>query len=155
MMNKDEIIRRYVQNAFTHNYVFGFPEKGVYYVGFFHDFTRLNEITTVTVESGTGAPAVKFFSNSKTRRAIVNDCFPLCSVKEFESNFTAWKQNGNKGNRGNYFETLVIEKYHGKPAKVGANFATDCDVYIDGIPYQLKAYKASLVTYSLIENLPG
>ena len=89
----------------------------------------------------------------ETLLAMATKSFDLGTYADFENGFAEYRANGNKGNRGDYFEDVFAELVHGtKPESRTACF-TDCgDVIANGTHYQCKLYNATFTTSQTIKK---
>ena len=150
----------YHRLAYTPNYAFCVKSRGrVTAVTIENlDYDTLIQITYCepNAESHGGYYGLRMNSSKKVMNLLLEKgtpLFDLGSYKEFENGFANYRANGNKGNRGDYFEDLFADLAHGtKPGGKTACF-TDCgDVVVNGVHYQCKLYNATFTTTSTIEK---
>lgn len=145
---KNFMVDTYNKYAYTHDYIIGIVEKGMWYACFVENATDLIfDITTETKMSpshGNGE-CLRFLPNKTIRELIKmrsTKIIPMCSVE-----FMDTKVKTIKGNRGDLFEQFVADRFNGRlPELRNLAFYNGGDVIIDGHHYQLKIEKATWTT---------
>lgn len=145
----------YNRLAYTHNYVFGYAIKGMVYAARVMDahgiLPYLTSLDRASSKNG-GTYSIKYKPNMDKIAIIMShacEIRPICTVDYMEQTF-----NNSKLNRGQIFEDMVIETWHGQP--VGGKNAkfTECgDMVVDGIHYQIKYNKATFTDEKTLRNL--
>jgi hypothetical protein len=145
----------YNRLAYTHSYIFGYALKGMVYAARVMDARDiLPYIATLDRASSKngGTYALKYKPNmDKIAIIMAHACEirPICSVDYMEQTFA-----NSKLNRGQIFENMVIDSWHG--VTVGGKNAkfTDCgDMVVDGVHYQVKFNKATFTDEKTLHNL--
>ena len=151
----------YHSMAYTSTYSFCVKAHGKVAVAIVNDadIDFLERITYCerNADSHGGYYGLRMRSDAETQdyiRTKAHKLYELGTVKEFETSFQQYRAEGNKGNRGNYFEKLFTELVKGtNPDKSNACF-TDCgDVIANNVHYQVKLYNATFTTENTIKRL--
>lgn len=145
----------YTRLAYTHSYIFGYAIKGMVYAARVMDargiLPYIASLDRASSKNG-GTYSLKYKPNmDKVAIIIANACEirPICTVDYMEQTFA-----NSKLNRGQIFEDMVIDAWHGH--RVGGKSAkfTDCgDMVVDGIHYQIKYNKATFTDEKTLHNL--
>lgn len=153
------LIEQYTKLAYTETYAFCVKVDGMVKVAIVeHADAILEKITYCepNAESHGGYYGLRMLNTKETMLFILsmaNQILEVGTTKEFEMGFEKYRANGNKGNRGDYFEDMFAEMMKGsKPEMRNACF-TDCgDVIAKGVHYQCKLYNATFTTTQTIKK---
>ena len=161
-MEKDKILQAmakwYHENAYTHNYCFGFKRNGVVYAALVKGVTAetLVKVSTLTKASSKngGGYAMRYKVNAKIWdfiTAIADTVITLCSEEYLENLY-----NNSVYNRGQLFEKLTAERFGAKlDEKANTSFKDGGDFYLNGVPYQVKYMKATFTNEATMNNMGG
>ena len=134
------MINRYNELAFTHNYIYGFTFHGMVYMVTTTADVMPYVLKLDNASRGCGY-ALRFCpTNAQKTFLLSKGAEPLCSRNFFET--TA--QN-SKYNRGEIFEKMVTEKFHQVWKKDNIPFTENGDITVNGIAYQIKFEKATFI----------
>lgn len=142
-----DMIDRYNEHSFTHNYIFGFSYKGNVYMTFATSEILPSVLMLDKASRGAGY-SLRFKPNNDIKVALLPKAELLCSVKFFEDMVA-----DSIYNRGEIFEKIVTERYGEVWVKDHVPFNEAGDIEIDGIAYQIKYQKASFVSEAGLHNL--
>lgn len=133
-----EMIGKYNESSYTHEYIFGFECKGnIYMVK--ADSKILPYILKIDTASRGAGHSLRFCPNMAQKTMLLSMGAKLiCSKKFFEETFKS-----NKYNRGENFEKMVTELYGQNWEKDNIPFTKDGDITVNGIAYQIKFQKAT------------
>lgn len=153
---KSQMIHDYLEDAYTNNFVFGKSVNSMVYCAVCHGVTSdlLESITTVgtTGHRYKNCASVRFTPNKKQWEIIVKNAekvFPLCTLEYLEK----WGK-GHKKNRGEAFEELACKALNGiLNTCPNIRFDQGPDFSANGVPYQAKYYRATVVTEETLLNV--
>lgn len=133
------MIDRYDALAFTHNYIFGFIDRGNVYM-VIADNSVLPFVCCLDKASRNQGMSLRFRPNASQRELLKTyKATVLCSKVYFDEMVAS-----SKYNRGEIFEKLVTEVFAGQEwHKDNVPFTQDGDVTVDGIAYQVKFQQAT------------
>ncbi len=146
--------------AYTTNYGFCVKTGGKITAAVVENVTceTLERITYCerNAESHGGFYGLRMLNSKATMQYILEiatETYEIGTYAEFENGFAEYRANGNKGNRGDYFEDIFASLMNGvKPENRAACF-TDCgDVIANGVHYQCKLYNATFTTENTIKK---
>lgn len=161
-MNKEE--KSYILNTLskvesTHTYVFAIRSKGHVYGAIVENAEDLLPLVTVCearAKSKGCDLAVRMWNSSKAFKVIkeyARELIDLGTVESFETGFKAWQADGNRGNRGNYFEILFSAVTGAEMNTNPTAKCTECgDVRLNGEEMQLKLWNATITTMEQVER---
>lgn len=144
------LIDGYNAKAYTHEYMFGFADRGNVYVCK-ASAEMLPFITTLDrTSSKRGGEYCLRFKPTRAMKELLKtcECFVLCSEEFFKAECAE-----SKYNKGEIFEKLVTEHFEQTWTKDSVPFTEDGDLTVDGIAYQLKFDKATFCTEKSLRNL--
>ncbi len=145
-----EFIDTYNNNAFTHNYIFGFNYKGNVYMVKTTSKVLAYVLKLDKASRGKGY-SLRFKPNNKIREMLLAEGAELiCSVEMFKSLVA-----DSKYNKGEIFERLVTEWYGQEWEKDNVPFTDDGDLTVDGIAYQIKYEQATFITEAQMMRMRG
>lgn len=154
---KKYLIEQYTRLAYTKTYAICVKAHGRMTAVIINDLDPMFEEITYcerNAESHGGCYGLRLDKHTATMDlllSIANEKIDLGTYKEFEKGYNEYKANGNKGNRGDYFEDVFVELVHGtKPEKRNACFRKCGDVIANNIHYQCKFYNATFTTEKTI-----
>lgn len=134
----NNLINRYNNLSFTHNYIFGFIyKKNVYAVVATSEI--LPYILTLDMASRGAGCALRFNPTNEQKVFLLSKGAELiCSKEYFEQTVVE-----SKYNKGEIFEKMVTEKCGQAWVKDNVPFTNGGDLTVDGIAYQIKFEKAT------------
>ena len=141
------LIDNYNKLSFTHDYIFGFADRGTIYCAIAKSDVLPFVLTLDCASRGCGYSLR--FKPTIAQKEILKSCeiFTLCS----EEIFTEEVKN-SKYNRGEIFEKLVAEWFGQKWEKDNIPFTESGDLKVNGIDYQIKFEKASFISEKGLQN---
>lgn len=144
----NNLINRYNNLSFTHNYIFGFIyKKSVYAVVTTSEV--LPYILTLDAASRDAGYALRFNPTNEQKVFLLSKGAELiCSKEYFEQ--TVVESNYNKGE---IFEKLCTENVGQKWTKDNLPFTDGGDLTVDGIAYQIKFEKATFTNEKTLARL--
>ena len=142
-----DMIDRYNEHSFTHNYIFGFSYKGNIYMTFATSEILPSVLMLDKASRGAGY-SLRFKPNNDIKVALLPGAELICSVKFFEDMVAE-----SIYNRGEIFEKLVTERYGQTWEKDDIPFTDAGDIEVDGIAYQIKYQKATFVSEAGLRNI--
>lgn len=132
------MVEQYDHLAYTHEYIFGFRDRGTVYA-VFTDSKVLPFICSLDKASRNQGYALRFCPTKVQKELLKRyDLIPLCSTEFFNDRV----KNG-KYNRGEVFEEMISRYFHIEWKKDTLPFTKGGDLEIGGIPYQVKFEKAT------------
>lgn len=141
------LIERYNNVAYTHNYIWGFEYKGNIYMAI-TDSSVMAHVCTLDKASRGAGYALRFCPKAEQKIALMAGAQILCSKKYFEELVA-----GSKYNNGEIFEKLVTEHFGQEWVKDNVPFTADGDITVAGVAYQVKYQKATFCNEKSIANL--
>ena len=144
----NKMINQYNRLSFTHNYIFGFADRGTIYAVVTNS-NVLPLVCCLDISSRYGGFSLRF-KPTKAQKEFLKT-FPMkaiCSEKYFEE-----AVKNSKYNRGEIFEKMVTEFVGQKWKKDNIPFTKDGDITINGIAYQIRFNKATFANEKTLENL--
>lgn len=143
-----KMITEYDNASYTHNYIFGFSDRGIIYLAI-ADSSILPYVCKLDVASRNAGYSLRF-KPSKTQKEFLKQfsLIPICSCEAFENLFA-----NSKYNRGEIFEKLVTEYFGQIWEKDNVPFTEAGDIEVDGIAYQIKYEKATFANEKTLLNL--
>ena len=142
---------RYEALAFTHNYIFGFIDRGIVYA-VVTDSRVLPYVLTLDRASSKngGGYSVRFSPNKAQKESLktAGKLIALCSEDQFNEMVKT-----SKYNKGEIFEMLMTEYFGQTWTKDNVPFTEAGDIEAEGIAYQVKFQKATFCTESSLRNL--
>lgn len=144
----NNLINRYNNLSFTHNYIFGFIyKKNVYAVVATSEI--LPYILTLDMASRGAGCALRFNPTNEQKVLLLSKGAELiCSKEYFEQ--TVVESNYNKGE---IFEKLCTENVGQAWMKDNLPFTDGGDLTVDGIAYQIKFEKATFTNEKTLARL--
>lgn len=144
----NEMLAEYDTLSFTHEYIFGFAEKGTIYM-VVADSKVLPLVCTLDCASRSQGYALRFKPTKAQKNLLkMYNIRPLCSTEYFEA-----QVNGSQYNRGEIFEKLVTELFGQKWVKDNVSFTKDGDITVNGIAYQIKFEKATFTNEKTLAKM--
>lgn len=142
------LISKYNENAFTHNYIYGFVMYGnVYY----YNLTGLHFIKLDKQSSKNGGGySLRYKPTKKDKENLIKSgiCKVLCS-EDYFINAVA----NSKYNKGEIFEKLITEKSGQVWEKDNVPFYKGADLTVNNIAYSIKFEKATICTENTLIKL--
>ena len=137
---KNMMIKFYNDNAFTHNYIFGFRAAGnIWFVVVTAEI--LPELLKLDKASRGAGYALRLKPNKGQKALLMSmGAKVLCSEKFFDE-----LASESKYNKGEIFEKLITELNGQEWEKDNVPFTDDGDLTVNGIAYQIKFEKASFI----------
>ena len=144
----NNLINRYNNLSFTHNYIFGFVfKKNVYAVIATSEI--LPYILTLDAASRDAGYALRFNPTNEQKVFLLSKGAELiCSKEYFEQTVVE-----SDYNNGEIFEKLCTENLGQQWTKDNIPFTDDGDVTVNGIAYQIKFQKATFVNEKTLTRL--
>lgn len=142
------MIDRYNARAYTHEYIFGFIDRGNVYM-VYADASVLPYVLCLD-RASRGAGMSLRFRPTRAHKELLKGykCEVLCSVVYFNELVA-----GSKYNKGEIFEKLVTEKLGQEWHKDSVPFTEDGDVTADGVAYQVKFQGATFCNEKSLASL--
>lgn len=142
------MIDRYNAASFTHEYIFGYTDRGNVYVTFAKSDILPYVCKLDNASRGCGY-ALRFVPTKAQKEILkMEDTFILCSKAMFE-----YEVANSKYNRGEIFEKMVTEYFGQIWVKDNVPFTADGDLTINGIAYQIKYQAATFCNEKSLNNL--
>lgn len=145
-----KMVEFYNNNAFTHNYIFGFRFNGnIWMVKVTSEI--LEAVLKLDKASRGAGYALRFKPNKSIKSYMLSrGAEVLCSEQLFDD-----LCNNSKYNKGEIFEKLVTEINGQTWEKDNVPFTDDGDLTVDGIAYQIKFEKASFINEKQMLKMQG
>ena len=144
----NELIKGYNELAYTHNYMFGFDDRGTIYCAI-TDSKILSFVCTLDRASRGAGYALRFKPNKAQKELLKTfDLIPICSTVYFNQLVATIKYN-----KGEVFEKLVTEYFGQVWEKDNVPFTKAGDIEVDGITYQIKFEKATFTNEKSLGKL--
>lgn len=142
------MIRAYNSKAFTHEYLFGFSDRGNIYVA--RTNSKILPYVCCLDSASRGYGRSLRFRPTKAQKELLKTCrcSILCSVEYFNAECKA-----SQYNRGEIFEKIVTERYGQVWTKDSVPFTKSGDLVVDGVHYQIKFEQATFCNEYSLENL--
>ena len=143
------LIARYNEVAFTHNYIYGFTYKDAVYYTESVGLSFGIKLDKASSKNG-GGYSIRYNPTKAEKESLVlsGTAKMLCS-KEF---FTETKVN-SKYNKGETFEKLITEKYGQTWFKDNVPFFKGADLTTDEKAFSIKFEKATICTESTLNKI--
>ena len=141
------LIDRYNDLAYTHNYIFGFIYAGNVYMAHVGK-KALPAILSLDKASRGQGYALRFYATKDIKIALMAGAELLCSKVYFEETLSA-----SKYNKGELFEKLVTEAYGQKWHKDNVPFTQAGDMEANGISYQIKFDRGTFTNEKTLAKL--
>ena len=151
-MNKtvvfENLIQRYNEKSFTHNYIYGFHFQNVVYM-----VKATAEIMPYILKldkASRGAGYSLRFKPTVAQKVLLlsKGAEVLCSKEFFEETVAE-----SKYNKGEIFEKMVTEKFGQIWTKDSIPFTEAGDIEIEGIAYQIKYESATFTNEKIIAGM--
>lgn len=151
-MNKtalfNEMINRYNELSYTHNYIFGFT-----YMGNVYATTATSEILPYILKldrasRGQGY-SIRFRPTKAQKTLLLSKGAELICSYEF---FTETATN-SKYNKGEIFEKIITERFGQEWEKDNIPFTQDGDITVDGVAYQIKYESATFTNEKTLAGM--
>ena len=144
----NKMINQYNRLSFTHNYIFGFADRGTIYAVVTNS-SVLPLVCCLDISSRNGGYSLRFKPTKAQKEFLKTfQMKAICSEKYFEE-----IAKNSKYNRGEIFEKMVTEFVGQEWKKDNVPFTKDGDITINGIAYQIKFNKATFANEKSLENL--
>ena len=147
------ILDRLAKVEYTHTYGFAIRDKGIVKAVIIENADEIMPMVTVcepNAESHGKVYGVRIWNKIEafeTMKEYAREIIDLCTVKEFERRYKEAKENGYKGNRGNFFEIIFSEVTGAEMNENPTAKCTECgDVRLNGEEIQLKLWNATVTT---------
>ena len=144
----NEMISKYNQLAFTHDYIFGFEFMGNIYM-----VETTSEILPYVLKldkASRGAGYSLRFKPNKSQKVLLmgKNTRILCSKEYFQD-----MVKDSKYNRGEIFEKLVTEFFGQEWEKDNIPFTDDGDITVNGKSFQIKFQSATFTNEKTLAKL--
>lgn len=159
-MEKQKILQKlvnwYSEQAFTHNYCFGYKKSGVVYAALVKNvnaatLTKLSKLEKASSKNG-GGYALKYKMNAELWemvKMLADTVEVVCSVDYLEE-----LNKNSKKNRGYIFEELTANLFGAVlDEKPNTSFRDGGDFYIDGVAYQAKYMNATYTNEATMHRM--
>ena len=146
----NNMINRYNNLSFTHNYIFGFIFKNNVYAVIATSEILPYVLTLDAASSKNGGGYALRFNPTNEQKVLLlsKGAELICSKKYFEQTVVE-----SKYNNGEIFEKLCTENLGQTWTKDNVPFTDDGDVTVNGIAYQIKFQKATFVNERTLARL--
>ena len=151
MMNTtlfENMISRYNELAYTHNYIYGFYfQNNVYMV---EATAEIMPYVLKLDKASRGAGYALRFCPTRNQKTLLlsKGATLLCSKEFFETSV-----KNSKYNKGEIFEKMVTEHFGQVWEKDNVPFTEDGDITVDGIAYQIKFEKATFTNEKTLARM--
>ena len=144
----NELVNGYNELAYTHNYMFGFEDRGTIFCAI-TDEKVLNLVCTLDKASRGAGFALRFKPNKAQKELLKTfELIPVCSALYFNQLVATTRYN-----KGEIFEKLVTELFGQVCEKDNVPFTKAGDIEVDGIAYQIKFEKATFTNEKTLKKL--
>ena len=144
----NKMINQYNRLSFTHNYIFGFADRGTIYAVVTNS-NVLPLVCCLDTSSRYGGLSLRFKTKKEKKEFLKSFRMKeICYEKYFEE-----VVKNSKYNRGEIFEKMITEFVGQKWKKNNVPFTKDGDITIKGIAYQIKFNQATFANEKSLENL--
>lgn len=141
------MINRYNEVAFTHNYIWGFTYKHNVYMAI--TTSEVMPLVCKLDKASRGAGyALRFCPTTDQKLVLMPSATLLCSEKFFNEQVAE-----SKYNNGEIFEKMVTEYFGQVWVKDNIPFTEAGDIETDGVAYQIKYQKATFCNEKSLANL--
>ena len=141
------MINRYNEVAFTHNYIWGFTYKHNVYMAI--TTSEVMPLVCKLDKASRGAGyALRFCPTTDQKLVLMPSATLLCSEKFFNEQVAE-----SKYNNGEIFEKMVTEYFSQVWVKDNVPFTEAGDIETDGVAYQIKYQKATFCNEKSLANL--
>ena len=141
------MINRYNEVAFTHNYIWGFTYKHNVYMAI--TTSEVMPLVCKLDKASRGAGyALRFCPTTDQKLVLMPSATLLCSEK-----FLNEQVAESKYNNGEIFEKMVTEYFGQVWVKDNVPFTEAGDIETDGVAYQIKYQKATFCNEKSLANL--
>lgn len=141
------MINRYNEVAFTHNYIWGFTYKHNVYMAI--TTSEVMPLVCKLDKASRGAGyALRFCPTVDQKLVLMPSATLLCSEKFFNEQVAE-----SKYNNGEIFEKMVTEYFGQVWVKDNVPFTEAGDIETDGVAYQIKYQKATFCNEKSLANL--
>ena len=144
----NKMINAYNRLSFTHNYIFGFIDRGTVYAVITTAKVLPFVLTLDRASRGCGY-SIRF-APTKTQKELLKTekTVAVCSAEYFNAVVAE-----SKYNRGEIFEKMVTEMFGQEWKKDNVPFTVDGDITVNGIAYQIKFQKATFASEKQLARL--
>ena len=144
----NELVNGYNALAYTHEYMFGFEDRGTIYCAI-ANASVLNLVCTLDRASRDAGFALRFKPNKAQKELLKTfELIPVCSSLYFNQLVADTKYN-----KGEVFEKLMTEYFGQVWVKDNVPFTEDGDLTVNGIAYQIKFEKATFTNEKTLAKL--
>ena len=146
-MTAKEMIQRYTEKAFAHEYIFGFFYKGLVYMTITNE-TMLPSVMKKDRASRGQGYSLRFSPNREQKKMLLENARAICSKELFEQ-----IKKESRYNKGEIFEKIVTEFFGQEWQKDNVPFTKDGDITIKNIAYQIKFERATFTNEKALARL--
>ena len=152
----EKMVKFYSDNAYTHNYCFGFKWHGVVYAALVKNVNanilkKLSKLEKASSKNG-GGYALKYNMNKQLWEMVemlADTVEVVCSVDYLEE-----LNKNSKKNRGYIFEELTANLFGAVlDEKPNTSFRDGGDFYINGVAYQAKYMNATYTNEATMQRM--
>lgn len=142
------MIQKYNELAYTHNYIYGFTyKKNIYMV--ITTSEDMPFILKLDKASRGAGYSLRFKPNTQQKTFLLSKGAELICSEEFFKETV----NNSKYNKGEIFEKMITEKFGQTWKKDSVPFTEDGDLTVNGIAYQIKFEQATFTTEKTLARL--
>ena len=141
------LIDRYNEISYTHEYIWGFEFKGNIYMTM-TDASVMPYVCKLDKASRGAGYALRFCPSVQQKMLLMPTAELICSKKFFEETVAA-----SKYNKGEIFEKMVTEFFGQVWKKDNVPFTKDGDITIEGTAYQIKFQKATFTNEKTLARM--
>lgn len=144
----NKLVNGYNELAYTHEYMFGFEDRGTVYCAIAN--ARVLTLVCTLDKASRGAGFALRFKPNKAQKELLKtfELIPVCSVLYFNQLVATTRYN-----KGEIFEKLVTELFGQVWEKDNVPFTKAGDIEVDGIAYQIKFEKATFTNEKTLKKL--
>lgn len=144
----NQLVDGYNALAYTHNYMFGFEDRGTIYCAI-ADSKVLKSVCTLDKASRGAGYSLRFKPNKAQKEFLKTfELLPICSTLYFKQTVAE-----SKYNKGELFEKLMTEYFGQIWEKDNVPFTEDGDLTVNGIAYQIKFEKATFTNEKSLRKM--
>ncbi len=142
------MIHRYNELAYTHNYIYGFTYRNNIYMVITTSEIMPFILKLDKASRGAGY-SLRFKPNTTQKTFLLTQGAELICSKEYFTEIVA----NSKYNKGEIFEKIITEKFGQTWKKDSVPFTKDGDLTVNGIAYQIKFENATFATEKTLARM--
>lgn len=144
----ESMLRAYHSRAYTDKYIVGFAFHGDVYALRGGLELLKSGCKVERASSKADGDALRYKPDATTKAILAEHATRLCSEAELEE-----AVKSSRYNRGEIFESLIFERAGQTWSKDNVPFTVAGDIEIDGVAYQIKYQKASIISEGQLRRL--